>query len=75
MKQNYLNLKAAMLLMGMLTVFTMSSFAQDKETTVKGELLDLDCYMASGAHGNDHHLAFPGRPTKVVLWQRRHPVQ
>jgi hypothetical protein len=54
MKQNYLNLKAAMLLMGMLTVFTMSSFAQDKETTVKGELLDLDCYMASGAHGNDH---------------------
>jgi len=36
------------------TLLSLPSSAQSKETTVKGELLDLDCYMASGAHGNDH---------------------
>jgi len=49
---NFRNL--AMLLITGFTAFSLSSFGQAKETTVKGELLDLDCYMASGAHGNDH---------------------
>jgi len=50
---NFRNL--AMLLVTGLTAFSLSSFGQDKATTtVKGELLDMDCYMASGAHGNDH---------------------
>ena len=44
----------ALLLVTGLTSFSLSSFGQSKATTVKGELLDLDCYMASGAHGNDH---------------------
>ena len=49
---NFRNL--AMLFITAFTAFSLSSFGQDKETTVKGELLDMDCYLASGAHGNDH---------------------
>lgn len=49
---NFRNLTA--LLLTAFTAFSLSSFGQDKETTVKGELLDMDCYIASGAHGNDH---------------------
>ena len=50
---NFRNL--AVLLVTGFTAFSLSSFGQDKATTtVKGELLDMDCYMASGAHGNDH---------------------
>ena len=56
MKKNRFNFRnLAMLLVTGFTAFSLSSFGQSKETTtVKGELLDLDCYMASGAHGNDH---------------------
>ena len=55
MKKNHLIFeKLALLLIGF-TAFSLSSFGQSKETTtVKGELLDMDCYMASGAHGDSH---------------------
>ena len=56
MKKSYFNFRTlVVLLITGCTAFSLSSFGQSKETTtVKGELLDLDCYMASGAHGNDH---------------------
>lgn len=56
MKKNHFNFRIVLLLMLGFTSFSLSSFAQNKETatTVKGELLDMDCYMASGAHGADH---------------------
>jgi hypothetical protein len=54
MKRNHFNFgKLAMLFMTAFTLSSLCSFAQ-KATTVKGELLDMNCYMASGAHGNDH---------------------
>jgi len=55
MKKNHFNFgKLAIVLITGFTAFSLSSSGQNKEATVKGELLDLDCYMASGAHGNDH---------------------
>lgn len=55
MKKSHFNFrKSAVLLVIVFTAFSLSSFAQNKETTVKGELLDMDCYMASGAHGDNH---------------------
>ena len=36
-----------------MVVFTLSSSAQ-ANTTVTGELVDMNCYMAHGAHGDDH---------------------
>ena len=55
MKKNHSNFRnLAVLLITTFTAFSLSSFGQAKETTVKGELLDLHCYMASGAHGSDH---------------------
>lgn len=39
-----------------LTVFSLSAFGQNKSKnmTVKGEVLDMACYMAKGAHGPGH---------------------
>jgi hypothetical protein len=55
MKKTHFNFRnLVVLLITGFTAFSLSSFGQDKATTIKGELLDLDCYMASGAHGNDH---------------------
>jgi hypothetical protein len=53
MKKNHFNFGKVIMLLLVLTVFSLSSFAQTA-TTVKGELLDMNCYMASGAHGSDH---------------------
>jgi hypothetical protein len=33
---------------------SLPSFAQKESKSVTGELLDMDCYMASGAHGDGH---------------------
>lgn len=41
------------LLTGLLIAFSMSTYGQDSKI-VKGEVLDLSCYMASGATGNGH---------------------
>ena len=43
---------AAMTIAGCLFVF--SSNAQDKTKTITGEVLDMTCYMSSGAHGDGH---------------------
>lgn len=41
------------ILAGALTVFSTTSFGQTSET-LKGEVLDLSCYMTSGAMGKGH---------------------
>ena len=33
---------------------TAGLFAGEGETTVKGEIVDLSCYMTQGAHGKEH---------------------
>ena len=35
-------------------VLSIPSIAQEKNTTVTGEVLDMNCYMASDAHGDGH---------------------
>ncbi|MBS1949949.1 MAG: hypothetical protein OJF59_002410 [Cytophagales bacterium] len=40
-------------LTGTLTAFSMIAFGQTTKT-VKGEILDMSCYMASGASGKGH---------------------
>lgn len=43
-----------------LTVFSLSAFGQAKAktatTTLKGEVLDMSCYMSEGAHGAGHKM-------------------
>jgi len=34
--------------------FTSFSYKIDEPKTVTGEILDMKCYMSSGAHGSDH---------------------
>lgn len=48
--------KAAGLAVICMTAMSFSAFGQkaEKSMTVKGELIDMSCYMASGAHGPDH---------------------
>ena len=36
------------------TALSISSSAQEKNTTITGEVLDMNCYMASDAHGEGH---------------------
>lgn len=43
----------SMLVTGLM-VMSMSAFAQEKTATVKGEVLDMSCYMSSGAKGAGH---------------------
>jgi hypothetical protein len=48
---------AATLLLAGYTVFSFSAFGQGKSSetkTVKGEVLDMACYMDHGAHGEKH---------------------
>lgn len=37
-----------------LSVLSLGASAQSTAKTIKGELLDMNCYMAKGAHGADH---------------------
>lgn len=39
-----------------LTVLSLSAFGQEKTTTLKGEVLDMSCYMGHGAHGPGHKM-------------------
>lgn len=43
------------LLIAGLTVMSMSAFGQDAKT-LKGEVLDMSCYMGHGAHGQKHKM-------------------
>jgi hypothetical protein len=55
MKKTGFNLKTFIALLTLcFTGLSISSFAQKESKTVTGELLDMDCYMASGAHGDSH---------------------
>ncbi|MCC6384023.1 MAG: hypothetical protein LC117_09090 [Bacteroidia bacterium] len=47
------------LIAGSLTVFSMSAFAQETKT-LKGEILDLSCYMSHGATGQGHKACAQG---------------
>lgn len=47
------------LLAGAMTVISMNSFGQSS-TTVKGEVLDLSCYMTGGAMGKGHKTCAQG---------------
>jgi len=55
MKKKILDFKTLLCLLTIcFTALTISSSAQNKTATITGELLDMDCYMKSGAHGADH---------------------
>lgn len=48
---------ASSLLIAGLTVFSLSAFGQEKTTTtLKGEVLDMSCYMGHGAKGAGHKM-------------------
>ncbi|MEX6691290.1 hypothetical protein QTN47_27520 [Danxiaibacter flavus] len=47
-------LKIAGLLSVSLAMSSITSFAQSGDKTISGEVLDMSCYMAKGAHGMDH---------------------
>lgn len=44
------------LLVAGLTVLSLSAFGQQKTATLKGEVLDMSCYMGHGAHGPGHKM-------------------
>lgn len=46
--------KIAGLLSVCLAMSSITSFAQSGDKTISGEVLDMSCYMAKGAHGADH---------------------
>ncbi|HVB04186.1 MAG TPA: hypothetical protein VNE41_10770 [Chitinophagaceae bacterium] len=57
MKKSSFQLRRALgLFMACMTLFSLSSLAmaKPKPMIVKGEVLDMSCYMASGAHGASH---------------------
>jgi hypothetical protein len=55
MKKTSFNLKTFSALLTLcFAALSIPSFAQKESKTVTGELLDMDCYMASGAHGDGH---------------------
>lgn len=55
MKKKILNFKTLACCLGFcFAMCTINVFAQDKSTSVTGEVLDMDCYMKGGAHGADH---------------------
>jgi hypothetical protein len=60
MKKLRLPLKGALgtLMVAGLCVFSTTAFGQGKEKTmtVKGEVLDMSCYMSHGAHGAGHQM-------------------
>src|SRR6185295_564639 len=55
MKKNLLKKIAGMGLLGILFLFLQSfNFKNNDSKTVTGEILDMKCYMGSGAHGDSH---------------------
>jgi hypothetical protein len=55
MKKKSLDFKTLLCLLTIcFTALTISSSAQNKTATITGEVLDMGCYMKSGAHGADH---------------------
>ena len=55
MKKIYFKQIAGIAFLGMLFLsFQSFIFKNDDSKTVTGEILDMKCYMASGAHGDSH---------------------
>ena len=55
MKKNYFKQIAGIAFLGILFLsFQSFIFKNDDSKTVTGEILDMKCYMASGAHGDGH---------------------
>ena len=55
MKKYYIKLIGGIVLLGIFFVaFQSFIFSNGDPKTVTGEILDMKCYMASGAHGADH---------------------
>lgn len=56
MKQLKLGMRslATSMLVAGLTVLSLSAFGQEKTATIKGEVLDMSCYMGHGAKGSGH---------------------
>ena len=55
MKKNYFKQIAGFAFLGFLLLsFQSFIFKNDDNKTVTGEILDMKCYMASGAHGDSH---------------------
>lgn len=55
MKKNLLKKISGIALMSILFLsFQSFTYKNDKPKTVTGEILDMKCYMASGAHGAGH---------------------
>jgi len=55
MKTNNCHFKIPAVLIICLSMFSLTGFSQEKKTmTITGEVLDMACYMASGAQGEGH---------------------
>lgn len=54
MKRNFLKQISGFALLSIILVSLQSFVFNDDPKTVTGEVLDMKCYMASGAHGDDH---------------------
>ena len=54
MKKNHFKKFAGSALMGILFLSLVSFVYKDDSKTVTGEILDMKCYMTSGAHGDGH---------------------
>lgn len=44
------------LLVGIFTLFSVTAFGQSKTQTIKGEVVDLSCYIDHGAKGAGHQM-------------------
>ncbi len=54
MKRNLLKKISGIGLLGIMLLAFQSFILNDDPKTVTGEILDMKCYMASGAHGDGH---------------------
>ena len=55
MKQTHSSFKRILLVLAFcMAAFSFSASAQDKSATVSGEVVDMNCYMASEAKGDGH---------------------
>ena len=49
-----MNLRKTLLFLCIIALLTVPALADDKPTSVKGEILDLACYISHDSHGEDH---------------------
>jgi len=49
-----MNLRKLLLLLCVIALLSVPALADGKSTSVKGEILDLACYISHDAHGDEH---------------------